>query len=949
MSGELADQSAAMNRAGLSPRVAAFVALLLMAAALGIRLLGAEQAATAALKSVSATLVVAIVPGALVTLLWRPRLELTILELVGFGIAVSFGIVQLLTMLAITAHVSAAIILATLMLGSALIAGRVIQRKPAATIVVSADEMIVASLLIVLGVFLYIQGSPFDSFEDQAHVAIARRLAYLPHPRLDNLYFAPDIVYTYPFPGTHYFIGLIARLGDIDALFLYHKLRFFWGPAALVMLYLAARAAFGSRPVATAVTVTAVVLVGSGVFAMVDGFPWGWAQLVPFSHASDVAMTVLLPALLVMAFGYLLARSTREQAFFFASSAMLVLMLTIVHIREIVQFAAYLGCFVVVTALFSELRQYLRRAVVLLVLTVTTAAVYSVWQSRTVTLVGDIVAEQRARLASIVEGSSFQTLVSTPAPVLLGDLVQSFDQVFGGLTPFFLFAAPAVILLFRRQPLVWLIASSTMTYLAVMSIPLLAIPYIYGTYYEILFTPVRNIIFFVYLFAGAFIYALVVALARMDRTRISPFVIGAVAGALALLATLCLNRSVPGFFLPLIAAYGLTFLFLRERTAKRPALTSKAVAGLVAVLALVALLPDHAPARPAARVNVRWTTGVSDVDRAALEQRFSLAGGQPTPDRTSDVNVWDYTLSDLSAENVAALVQHPDVVDTHHIDRSTFAVVPQSPPTDHPILGVERVAWLQYPDVSLLFATGVLIWALGLAVPVALATERGRAVSASVEAALREPFYRHALPFALFIIPFVLWSARPTLSPWGLAPVRPVGHVATPRALIDKMPCVTTRRMPVPFTEDILPGEDLLLPERTACAPDYEVIEWVRTHVPPDALFAIDGWNPYLPSVFMPQQVVAFPPVERSFVHEKELFKRYYELFDERVRKYRVQPFFNSIEAPAERTAFVERLGVTHVLVDPPYYDEMRTVLDALPQQFELQYSSGKWAVYDVL
>ena len=52
-----------------------------------------------------------------------------------------------------------------------------------------------------------------------------------------------------------------------------------------------------------------------------------------------------------------------------------------------------------------------------------------------------------------------------------------------------------------------------------MTVPLLAIPYIYLTYFEILFTPVRNVIFFVYLFAGALIYATVVALTGVDRTR----------------------------------------------------------------------------------------------------------------------------------------------------------------------------------------------------------------------------------------------------------------------------------------------------------------------------------------------------------------------------------------------------------------------------------------------
>jgi hypothetical protein len=261
---------------------------------------------------------------------------------------------------------------------------------------------------------------------------------------------------------------------------------------------------------------------------------------------------------------------------------------------------------------------------------------------------------------------------------------------------------------------------------------------------------------------------------------------------------------------------------------------------------------------------------------------------------------------------------------------------------------VEYVTWLQYPGVVLFLGTAAFVWMLGFILPAALASPRGRHAVASFETAMGDPFYRRALPYALFMIPFALWSARPTLSPLPAGSQTPAG-AATPTALIAQMPCVTTEQRPAPFSEDILGGEPLLLPERTACPPDVDVIEWVRDHVPVDAVFAIDRWNPHLPSVFMPQQVVVFPQIVVSFEEEHELFGSYYRFYDERIRKNRLQPFFNSIETPAERAAFVEALGVTHVLVDPIYYDEMRPVLDALPQQFALKYSNAKWAVYEVL
>jgi hypothetical protein len=141
----------------------------------------------------------------------------------------------------------------------------------------------------------------------------------------------------------------------------------------------------------------------------------------------------------------------------------------------------------------------------------------------------------------------------------------------------------------------------------------------------------------------------------------------------------------------------------------------------------------------------------------------------------------------------------------------------------------------------------------------------------------------------------------------------------------------------------------VILPARESCPPALSLIRWVNGNVPVDAVFAINRWNPYLPTVFMPQQVLVYPQVEVTFEDEHELFAAYYRYYDDRMRAYRVQPFFNSVETPAERAAFVEGLGVTHVLVDPAYYQEMRAVLDQLPGRFALRYSEDEWAVYEVL
>ena len=127
------------------------------------------------LRLLAATLAVGVVPGALITLLWRPRSELTLLETAGFGVAISFGVVQLLTILAIAAHLSPAIILVALGVGCAIILAAIFVRGTP-KVVVPIDEIILSAMLVVLGALLYRLGSPVEWFEDQVHVAIVRRL-----------------------------------------------------------------------------------------------------------------------------------------------------------------------------------------------------------------------------------------------------------------------------------------------------------------------------------------------------------------------------------------------------------------------------------------------------------------------------------------------------------------------------------------------------------------------------------------------------------------------------------------------------------------------------------------------------------------------------------------------------------------------------------------------------
>jgi hypothetical protein len=99
---------------------------------------------------------------------------------------------------------------------------------------------------------------------------------------------------------------------------------------------------------------------------------------------------------------------------------------------------------------------------------------------------------------------------------------------------------------------------------------------------------------------------------------------------------------------------------------------------------------------PGARVNVRWEASVDASSRQRLEARFRLADGERL-----DGSTWAYDLIDPSPDTLRALVRDPTVNDTHHIDRSNYALD-----------GAERTSRrgrLAYGDALVAAADGVAI------------------------------------------------------------------------------------------------------------------------------------------------------------------------------------------------------------------------------------------------
>ena len=69
-------------------------------------------------------------------------------------------------------------------------------------------------------------------------------------------------------------------------------------------------------------------------------------------------------------------------------------------------------------------------------------------------------------------------------------------------------------------------------------------------------------------------------------------------------------------------------------------------------------------------INVRWVPGLDADRRRVLEERFGLE-----PRNAVAPTTWSYALTDGSRANITSIVQHPDVEDTHGIDRAETLLV----------------------------------------------------------------------------------------------------------------------------------------------------------------------------------------------------------------------------------------------------------------------------------
>jgi hypothetical protein len=547
-------------RIELSLRLVAIFTIAIAMLCLALPNLAADSGWSTAARYFIPLAMVGILPGLMAFVWFRPSTHVSPFDLIAVSSGVSLVGAQIISFLAVGIGFPAESLSSLFPVSIAATAGLFMlfgNKRPSTEIVFHTYDLVILGGLVFLVAVLYKTGNNWFFgwvSEDHIHLAVIRRLLEEPSPWLDRLYFVKDFIYTYPFPGIHYFYALTSVVADLDPIFVYDKMSTYWSLVALTTLYAFTSTVFRSRRVAVVTLSVALSLTLLGPFARIPGFYWG--QLAPVPHVSDVAMNVILPLLLLFSVRFLDAKNIAVSRFYFTVMILMMVMLSAVHAREFVQFVIYM--IMALVALVTYRRAEWRRGALTLVATILIFGSYYIWYKENVANITNVVSEGRRVFEAFVLNRSFSEFFFPLRPYASG----VGQTMFYGLGGLMMLVAPIVAMAFRRRPYVIMMFMSIVAYLAIIRIGAFSVPYIYFTYDEILASTMRNIIFFCYVMLGGGSYWLAWRLNRLvvhDKLKY------------ALLSALCASASI-GLF---------------ARLLERAAMTSNQLADLALLIILI--------------------------------------------------------------------------------------------------------------------------------------------------------------------------------------------------------------------------------------------------------------------------------------------------------------------------------------------------------------------------
>lgn len=389
---------------------------------------------------------------------------------------------------------------------------------------------------LVVAVALYFEGgvsawswhptAAILTWEDALHINIIQRLMTLAQPAISDLLPLQGVVYTYPFPGTHYLFALAAQAAAIgDAVFVYDKARPVLWLVTVAAYWRLARDLTNRREIADFLPLVFSLAVIAGGLARLPGLYSG--QVAPTSHAAVVAAEAWLP--LLLAITVRLADRTLPTGLWrlhwvlaFGMAATLIA----VHPRQVVQELVYVGTLAAALAVFG--RDWRRGAKVGGLAVAITAAMlaYLHWHSAALPWLQNTLAEGRHTFLTAISGMPWWRFI--------GPLDPDLQYVYGletytlkGLSGILMAITPLMLWRFRRQPAMVMAGASMAAFMLMAGVGGISILVILATNDEMLMMPAQNwAIFLRVILVAALFEAGVLLQGRRRRPLVAALVAG---------------------------------------------------------------------------------------------------------------------------------------------------------------------------------------------------------------------------------------------------------------------------------------------------------------------------------------------------------------------------------------------------------------------------------------
>jgi hypothetical protein len=761
-----------------------------------------------------------------------------------------------------------------------------------------ADALLIAAIVALASSAWFVQSTLTG--EEALDLASIMRFADGGAITFTNTSIMPDTKPVYLFQPYQLAIGMIARWSGTDPLVALIKLRPLFMFLSISFMYALIRQLTPKR--AHAIAAIGVVL----TFVVLDSNTWELASLIPNARRGGFSAGVCVPALLTLVL-VTASRSDREddgrrRVIGYVATCLLLLASMATHPLEVATVFFFAAGVVMAALLGVDRSREVRHSVLAALVMLIVVEVYVQVQRHAVPDVTQYEDQSkqvpRAELAGLMSTPRelvIGTMESKPRNVLANDVPSS---TAAALAPAALVlaavAAPygSVVLFFALVPLLVAYAShGGFLVLSVLTSPATAGDW-FG--YVAAIGLIGVSIGLVGIAQSA--TSLATRATKMPRTA-AAVVCVAVLGMWWLWVPrgtwlFELAAANPGVFVATAAVLGIPVTVVarwRPRDGQRDA-SSRArvcVAVTLAILPLLAVVLYRATVQPPLLVNVRWDPATDAVSRAAIEKQFSLVDGQDT----SDAAVRTYTLTDTSRENVRALVQHPAVKDTVHIDRGTYDV--ERPPHRYDVAR----------NMQLLAAATAVVWTIGFLLPLG-ASARNRGV----------------VPLPTMVGLMTVLMAVPLA---GLA--RPERDRLT---LLDRLRVARNQ----PSALDRVAYYDSIratINNKTPIPAPGAVIDALTRRLAPRAvLLSNPGYSCALAAL-----------LDAYCVNPQEIYGHYYLSAEPYLARYRLvrddgeswHPFFNATWPvdPRERT-LLKDYGVQYLLADPEHAELIQTKLDAL-------------------